>query len=89
LHWINNLGSNRSIEFVSPLTGTAGPGRGVACVTVVMALLCVVGLAGSVDDVGSVLVPLSLCPSPACWAKGQTQRSSIKGALKLTLIDYN
>lgn len=41
----------------------------MACVTVVMALLGVVGLAGSVDDVGSELVPLSLCPSPACWAK--------------------
>lgn len=41
----------------------------MACVTVVMALLCVVGLAGSVDDVGSELVPLSLCPSPPCWAK--------------------
>lgn len=41
----------------------------MACVTVVIALLCVVGLAGSVDDVGSELVPLSLCPSPACWAK--------------------
>lgn len=41
----------------------------MACVTVVMALLCVVGLAGSVDDVGSELVPLSLCSSPACWSK--------------------
>ncbi len=41
----------------------------MACVTVVMALLCVVGLAGSVDDVGSELVPLSLGPSSACWAK--------------------
>lgn len=58
----------------------------MACVTVVMALLCVVGLAGSVDDVGSELVPLSLCPSPPCWAKGQTQtqmNSIIRGALKL------
>lgn len=56
----------------------------MACVTVVMALLCVVGLAGSVDDVGSELVPLSLCPSPPCWAKGQAQMSSItRGALKL------
>lgn len=47
-------------------TGTDGPGVGVACVTVVMALLCAAGLTGSVDDVGSELVALSLCPSSAC-----------------------
>lgn len=60
----------------------------MACVTVVMALLCVVGLAGSVDDVGSELVPLSLCPSPPCWAKRtNTDELNYKGCTQT--LDIN
>lgn len=47
-----------------PLTGTAGPGGGVACVTIVMALLW----GAAVDGRPSVLV-VDSDASPLCWTE--------------------
>lgn len=57
---------------MSILTGTEGPGAGVDCVTVVMALPCVVvtRVAAAVEEATSVLLVLS-APSSACWAADQ------------------
>ena len=58
-----------------PLTGTEGPGVGVDCVTVVMALLWVVTLVESAAEEEEAASALEL-PSPCvtsslCWAAGE------------------